>query len=234
MNKIVLLSGSSAVGKTSIIKWIVPLLKQNNINPSICKIDCFDNRETFDQKEIDAPFVLGVSGDTCPDHFMVTNLPEIWNWSTQQNCNTLLIETAGLCHRCSPATQKMISGCVVDCTSSTKAPHSLGPMLFFADFIVITKIDMVSQAELEIILWKIKKLNKTAKIFAVDTLAGYGVENLAAYIADANSTDSFEGDILRHTMPMGVCSYCVGECRVGENYQQGVVNKIDFAVSDNV
>ena len=29
-------------------------------------------------------------------------------------------------------------------------------------------------------------------------------------------------------MPSGVCSYCVGETRVGSAYQQGVVGKIDF------
>ena len=39
---------------------------------------------------------------------------------------------------------------------------------------------------------------------------------------------SFEGDILRHTMPSGVCSYCVGEQRVGSAFQQGVVGKINF------
>ncbi len=234
MNKIILLSGSSAVGKTSLLKWLVLLLKQNNIKPGVCKIDCFDNHEVFDNTKLNVPFILGVSGDTCPDHFMVTNLAELWSWGENNNCDTLLIETAGLCHRCSPATEKMVSGCVVDATSSTKAPQSLGPMLFFADFIVVTKIDMVSQAEREIILWKIRNLNKNAKIFAVDTLAGYGVENLAKYLADSPNQISFEGDKLRHTMPMGVCSYCVGECRVGKNYEQGVINKIDFSVAHNV
>ena len=38
----------------------------------------------------------------------------------------------------------------------------------------------------------------------------------------------FEGDALRHTMPSGVCSYCVGERRVGSAFQQGVVGKISF------
>ncbi len=229
MNKIILLSGSSAVGKTSVIKWLVPLLKNNGLSPAVCKIDCYDNNETLDKNLFDVPYVLGVSGDTCPDHFMVSNLSELFGFCDEKNCDTLVLETAGLCHRCSPATQKMISGCIVDCTSSTKAPQSLGPMLLCADFIVVTKIDMVSQAEREIILWKLKALNKAAKIFAVDTLAGYGVENVADYLVNAQTTETFEGDTLRHTMPMGVCSYCVGECRVGSDYQQGVVTKIDFS-----
>ena len=93
-------------------------------------------------------------------------------------------------------------------------------MLTQADFVVLTKIDMVSQAELEIISWQIRQINPGAALFPVDGLAGYGTDLLAC--------GSFEGDILRHTMPSGVCSYCVGEQRVGSAFQQGVVGKINF------
>ena len=88
--------------------------------------------------------------------------------------NLLVIETAGLCHRCSPATKHMLAGCVVDCTVSCKAPGQLGPMLTQADFVVLTKVDMISQAEMEIICWQIGQINPQAKIFPVDALAGYG------------------------------------------------------------
>ncbi len=227
MNKIILLSGSSAVGKSALLKGLLPLLEKQEEKVSVCKIDCFDNKEPqpFTQH---IPYLLGVSGDVCPDHFLVSNLPELWNWAKENKSTTLLIETAGLCHRCSPATQKIISGCIVDCTASTRAPQSLGPMLFHADFVVVTKIDMVSQAEREIMVYKLKKLNPQANIFLVDNLAGYGIEKLAMYLHAQQPVEDFEGDALRHTMPMGVCSYCVGECRVGEAFQQGVVAKIDF------
>ncbi len=225
LNKIILFSGSSAVGKTSLIKWLIPYFQSSNLNLSLCKIDCFDNKEKI--KNINIPYLLAASNDICPDHFLVSNLPELWKWSSNVNANTLLIETAGLCHRCSPATKKMIAGCIVDCTSSTQAPQSLGPMLFYADFIVVTKIDMVSQAEREIILWKITELNPTARLFAVDNLAGYGVQQLAQYLIECDNQICFEGDTLRNTMPMGVCSYCVGECRVGSDFQQGIISKIE-------
>ena len=52
--------------------------------------------------------------------------------------------------------------------------------------------------------------------------------NLARWLLDRPACGSFEGDILRHTMPSGVCSYCVGEQRVGSAFQQGVVGKINF------
>ena len=101
-------------------------------------------------------------------------------------------------------------------------------MLTNADFVVLTKIDMVSQAEREIILWKIKELNPTAKLFTVDGLTGYGAEGLADWLSCFSKETNFDDDVLRHSMPSGVCSYCVGEKRVGSAYQQGVVGKIEF------
>ena len=65
-------------------------------------------------------------------------------------------------------------------------------------------------------------------LFPVDGLAGYGTDLLARWLLDRPACGSFEGDILRHTMPSGVCSYCVGEQRVGSAFQQGVVGKINF------
>ena len=87
---------------------------------------------------------------------------------------------------------------------------------------------MVSQAELEIIHWNLKELNPGARIFPVDALAGYGVEFLGDWLLSLPDSAGFEHDCLRHTMPAGVCSYCVGEQRVGSSFQQGVVGKIDF------
>lgn len=127
-----------------------------------------------------------------------------------------------------PYALHMLAGCVVDCTVSCKAPGQLGPMLTQADFVVLTKVDMISQAEMEIICWQIGQINPQAKIFPVDALAGYGIDLLAQWLLTQPRHMDFTEDTLRHTMPSGVCSYCVGETRVGTAYQQGVVGKIDF------
>ncbi len=226
--KIMLFSGASAVGKTAVIRALLPTLLEDGATPCICKIDCLQTRDTELFQSLRLPCVTGLSRDICPDHFLVSNLPELWDWADRLGRDTLLIETAGLCHRCSPATRRMAAGCVLDCTSSCKAPAQLGPMLTQADFVALTKIDMVSQAEREIIIWQLQQLNPTAEIFAVDGLAGYGAEPLAKWLLAQPAAENYENDLLRHTMPSGVCSYCVGERRVGAAFQQGVVGKIDF------
>lgn len=228
MEKIILLSGSSAVGKTALLKRMLPALAALDQAPCACKIDCIQTTDHLAIQALGFPCVVGIGGDICPDHFLVSNLPELFVWAKTQRCHTLVIETAGLCHRCSPATHQMIAGCVVDSTASSKSPATLGPMLSNADFVVLTKTDLISQAEREIFVWHIQTLNPKAAIFPVDTVAGYGLEPLITYLAQQKTIESYQGDTLRYTMPSGVCSYCVGETRVGSCYQQGVVGKIQF------
>ena len=230
MKKIVMFCGNSAVGKTAVITKLIPIFKRNNIKISVCKIDCLDTDDDKIYSLFNIPFVLGLSNDICPDHFLVSNMPELWNWSDNNESEILIIETAGLCNRCSPATQKTISICVVDCTASSHSPQKLGPMLTQSDMIILTKIDMISQAEKEILVHSIKNLNKNAIIFPMDALSGYGANFLANSIIDSDGVNTYENDVLRHSMPSGVCSYCIGECRVGNDFQQGVVGKINFEV----
>ncbi|MGN0307727.1 MAG: GTP-binding protein [Lachnospiraceae bacterium] len=226
--KIILLSGASAVGKTTVLKSLIPLLDAAGNELCICKIDCLKTQDDLVYKALKVPCVVGLSEDICPDHFLVSNLPELWGWADTLQRKTLVIETAGLCHRCSPATEGMLAGCVLDATASCRALSQLGPMLTRADFVVLTKIDLISQAEQEIILWKIREENPSAALFPVDAPAGYGADLLAYWLKKQSHRYSYEGDKLRHTMPSGVCSYCVGEQRVGSDYQQGIVGKIDF------
>lgn len=228
MKKIILLSGASAVGKTALMLHILNSFKQNN-KPTVCKIDCLHTNDGDKIREHGIPCVVGLSEDICPDHFLVSNISELISWSDKHESDMLFIETAGLCNRCSPATKNMISGCVIDATSSSYAPLGLGPMLTGADFVVLTKIDLISQAEREIFCSQIKEINKTAKIFTVDSVAGYGIEPLINWISEKDFIKEYTEDILRFTMPSGVCSYCVGEKRVGDKWQQGVVGKIDFS-----
>lgn len=110
------------MGKTAVLKSLLPLLDQSGESPCVCKIDCLQSKDAVTFQKMKYPCVTGLSGDICPDHFLVSNLPELWQWTDAMQRNLLVIETAGLCHRCSPATKHMLAGCVVDCTVSCKAP----------------------------------------------------------------------------------------------------------------
>lgn len=232
MKQIVMLSGANACGKTAILNWLLPFMQKNNQKISICKFDCVDDSDCRTFQKFNIPVASGISHDICPDHFLVSNFIELYQWSKQKDSDYLFIETAGLCNRCSPATKNTLSLYVIDSTCSTKAPSHMGPMLTKADLIILTKIDMISQAEKEIIYFNIQKENPNAKIFCVDSLSGYGIESIGRFILTKESVEDFDHDSLRHTMPSGVCSYCLGERRIGSAYQQGCVEKIAFQQED--
>lgn len=232
--KTILISGASSVGKTALVKHLIPYFKYANKKTSLCKIDCLATNDDEVYASLHVPYIVGLSKDICPDHFLVSNLYELNHWAHNNNSDILCIETAGLCSRCSPATNKTLHICVQDCTSSMKTPQKLGPMLSQADVIVLTKIDLVSQAEQEIMAYQIRKINTNATIFFIDGVVGYGVELIANYILSSEIGKNEEEHKLRHTMPSGVCSYCIGETRIGNAFQQGVIGKIDFSKAVNI
>lgn len=228
MKRIVIVSGTAASGKTALLLNVLPLLKEDGINVSAVKMDCLESEDAKNFKALGISAITGLSGDICPDHFLVSNLPELWAWADRNNSDYLFIESAGLCHRCSPLTEKAVAITVLDVTANAFSPSRMGPMIEEADVIVLTKCDLISQAEREILSWRVKAANKKAKVIAFDGREGYGAERIKEYVLSLPAIESYENDILRHTMPSGVCSYCVGERRVGSSFQLGVVGKIDF------
>ena len=98
--KTILISGSSSVGKTALIKHLIPHLKSKNLNTSICKIDCLATDDDLVYRNLDVPYMVGLSKDICPDHFLISNLNELMIWANNKKSDVLIIETAGLCNRC--------------------------------------------------------------------------------------------------------------------------------------
>lgn len=232
MKRIVIVSGTSASGKTSLLMKTLPILLEQGVKVSVAKMDALASEDAKSFKTLGIPSLTGLSMDICPDHFLVSNLPELWAWADKKYSDYLFIESAGLCLRCSPLTEKSVAITALDVTANAFSPTRMGPMVEQADVIALTKCDLLSQAEREIITWRVRNFNKKAKVIAFDGREGYGAERIASYILSLPAISSYENDVLRHTMPSGVCSYCVGEKRVGSSFQLGVVGKIDFGGSD--
>jgi len=226
--KIIIAGGSPAAGKTSVLAHYIKTELEHGRKISAVKIDCLHSEDDAIYRSLGIPTVLGLSKDLCPDHYLAVNLEEIVEWSLSKNADILVIETAGLCHRCAPYAAKTISICVMDCVSSIKVPQKIGPILTTCDIMVITKSDMISQAETEVFYYNAKKLNEKADIIEVNGITGAGVQYLQALVGEIPPVEGITGDTLRYSMPAAICSYCVGERRIGSDYQQGIVEKMRF------
>jgi len=64
----------------------------------------------------------------------------------------------------------------------------------------------------------------------VNGLTGQGAFELSTLLTDkAEDISTVQGMELRFPMPAALCSYCLGETRIGENFQMGNIRKMKIA-----
>ncbi|WAW15148.1 GTP-binding protein [Peptostreptococcus equinus] len=228
MNLIVF-SGPPSSGKTSVILKTIEALKGQDIKVGVVKFDCLYTDDDILYEKAGIPVRKGLSGALCPDHFFVSNIEEVVKWGIDNKLDLLITESAGLCNRCSPYIKEIKGVCVIDNLSGINTPKKIGPMLKAADIVVITKGDIVSQAEREVFSSKVNSVNPTAITMHVNGLTGQGTYELSTLLMDEEKEiDSVKGMKLRFPMPSALCSYCLGETRIGEQFQMGNVRKMDL------
>ena len=225
-------SGPPSSGKTAVILKTIESLRGRNapddaLSVGVVKFDCLSTEDDLLYGKAGVKVKKGLSGPLCPDHYFVSNVEEIVQWGLTEDLDLLVSESAGLCNRCAPHIRDVLAICVVDNLSGVATPKKIGPMLKMADIVVITKGDIVSQAEREVFASRVSAVNPSAKVLHVNGLTGQGAWELGSLlIGDTGPIDSLLGKKLRFSMPSALCSYCLGERRIGETYQMGNVRKM--------
>ena len=230
--RLVTVAGPPSCGKTSILSRALTELKGRGVSCAVVKFDCLQTRDDAAYAAAGIPATAALSGGLCPDHFFATNLEEAFAWARGTGAECCVIETAGLCNRCSPHLRGALALCVIDNLMGIEAPKKIGPMLKLADLVLVTKGDLVSQAEREVYRHRIRQMNGRAIIRHINGLTGQGCRDLAAILAMAPEVESVTEMRLRFAMPAAVCSYCLSETRIGSRYQKGNVKKAGFGGAD--
>jgi hypothetical protein len=104
-------------------------------------------------------------------------------------------------------------------------PRKIGPMLSLADIAVVTKIDLVSQAEREVFRARIHKSAEKVQIIESNALYGVGIDRLVNQIEKASDI-SFPL-LLRGNPPLGTCTICVGKKEIGWKEHFGIVRPLE-------
>ena len=164
----------------------------------------------------------------------MSNIEEVVQWGRSLGLSMLITESAGLCNRCSPYIKEIKGVCGIDNLSGINTPKKIGPMLKSADIVIITKGDIVSQAEREVFASRVNSVNPTAVTMHVNGLTGQGAYELSTLLYEKEKEiDTVQGKQLRFPMPSALCSYCLGETRIGEKYQMGNVRKMNLGGNSN-
>jgi Ni2+-binding GTPase involved in maturation of urease and hydrogenase len=224
--KMVIVAGTPGSGKTAVLIHALRSLKERGLKSAVVKIDCLYTDDGKKFEKIGIPTKVGLSMDMCPDHYAIYNIEDMIEWAEENDSECLVVETAGLCHRCAPYTVNSLGVCVIDATSGPNTPLKVGPFLSTADIAVITKGDMISQAEREIFRERILEVNPNCKVIEANGLSGQGCMELAEEIFKSPEV-SLEEEKLRHSAPLAVCTLCVGETKVNKKHHRGILRRID-------
>lgn len=227
--KLIVVGGPPAVGKTQVLAHALGHLQSKGHAVRVVKLDCLvaDDPEQYAKRGIEAK--AGLSTYVCPDHYLATNIGRIVAWGRERSTDILAIESAGLCNRCSPYLSNVMAVGVMDTLSGTNTPRKVGPLLRSADVVVLTRGDLVSQAEREVFRYRVAAVNRNARILEVNGLTGQGSRALAGLMAQAPQLPSGAPMSLRYPMPAAVCSFCLGEKRIGMEALQGNVRLLDLS-----
>jgi Ni2+-binding GTPase involved in maturation of urease and hydrogenase len=226
--KLITVSGAPSSGKTSVILRLIDCLREGGQEAGVVKFDCLTSFDQLRYKEYGVQVQVGFSGKFCPDHFFISNIEDAVEWGRYAGLDILISESAGLCNRCSPHIQGVLAICVIDNLSGINTPRKIGPMLKLADIVLITKGDIVSQAEREVFMFNVRQVNPGARILFVNGITGQGAFMLSKHVINAADVTTLRNRRLRFSMPSSVCAYCTGETRVGEAYQMGMMKKMEF------
>jgi Ni2+-binding GTPase involved in maturation of urease and hydrogenase len=223
--RVVICAGPPTGGKTTVLRHAARRLGERGHRLAYLKIDVqyCDEDELF-QRELGIPARKVYSGDLCPDHCSVLVLGDALAWAEREEAGFLLVETAGLCLRCAPYIEGALGIVVLEATSGMNLPRKIGAMLTLADIAVVTKIDLVSQAEKEVFR---ANLLDTAAIPVVETDALHGI-NLEPVVRRIEATPELvQPSRLRGAPPLSVCTICAGKKAIGWEHHYGVVRALD-------
>lgn len=230
--KLVIVAGPPSAGKTAVIRQIIKKFNKTD-RPAYLKIDvvrAFEDEEL--REEFGIPTKKVYSGDLCPDHMGIMVLRDAISWAEGLAAGMLIVESAGLCLRCTPYTTQAFGVAVLPAVSGSNSPLKMAPLIALADAAVVTKTDLVSQAEKEVFRECIRSVVPSIDIIETNAVQGTGLRYLMQAIVNNPGISDKEAIRLRGTPPLGVCTICVGKKEIGWQHHFGVIRPLEEA--DNI
>lgn len=223
--KVIICAGPPTSGKTTVLKQAARKLLARGRRLAYLKIDVqyADEDELF-AGQLGIPAKKIYSGELCPDHCSVLVLGDAIRWAEGEGAGILFVETAGLCLRCAPYIERSLGIVVLEATSGMNLPRKIGAMLTLADIAVVTKIDLVSQAEKEVFRANIQDA-VNIPVVETDALHGINIDPIVARVDHMEETS--EPWVLRGNPPVSTCTICAGKKDIGWEKHFGIVRGLD-------
>lgn len=225
---LIIVAGPPSTGKTAVIRQIIRTMHDSRF--AYLKIDVVTATE---DEEIAAEFGIPTkkvySGDLCPDHAGIMIIDDAISWGYDEKVDYLIVESAGLCLRCTPYTTQALGIVVLSAVSGIHSPVKMAPMIALADIAVVTRIDLVTQAEKEVFRERIRGISSAVDIVETNAIQGTGLRYLIRSISEGPVIEDQKTITLRGIPPLGVCTVCIGKTNIGWQNHFGVIRRLDGA-----
>ncbi len=208
--RLVIAAGPPASGKTSVLARAAGSLARRGLRVVVLKCDCLVAQDQAAYRAAGIEASVTLSGDLCPDHHTAVAVGDFVGAAAARGADLAMIETAGLCDRCGPFLRRVPSLCVLSTAANLHAPAKMRPLVQGADCAVLTKGELVSQAEREVLRAVLRRLRPGLPILDVNGLTGEGVEALATWLRKRPPVELLPEEHLRHPLPRGSCTLCRG------------------------
>jgi Ni2+-binding GTPase involved in maturation of urease and hydrogenase len=226
--RLIIVAGPPSTGKTAVVRQIIRSLPESIF--AYLKIDVVTASE---DEELAAEFGIPTrkiySGDLCPDHAGIMVMDDAISWASAEKVDYLIVESAGLCLRCTPYTTQSLGVVILSAVSGIHSPVKMAPMIALADIAVVTRIDLVTQAEKEVFRERIRGISSNVDIVETNAIQGTGLRYLVRAISEGPEITNQKAITLKGIPPLGVCTVCIGKTRIGWSNHFGVIRKLDSA-----
>ena len=225
--RLLIVAGPPSAGKTAVVRQLLRQFAGRH-PAAYLKIDVV---QAFEDEELSAEFGIPTkkvySGDLCPDHTGIMVLADALAWAGEEGAELLIVESAGLCLRCTPYPPQALGIVVLPAVSGTNAPLKMAPMIAFADIAVVTKTDLVSQAEKEVFREAVRRVTPGIDLIETNAIEGTGLRYLFRAVEACPAIADPGSIVLRGAPPLGVCTICAGKKEIGWRHHFGVVRTLD-------
>jgi len=208
--RIAVVAGPPASGKTALLLHALERVRAKGLVAGVFKLDAVDASDGELYSARGWPSMSVCAGDVCPDHEAMVRLGDAWNWARGVGLDLLVMETAGLCDRCSPFLRRALAICVVSGMGSLAAPEKLKTLVGCADTVVLARAELLGPTERHILMRRLETLNPEARRHWVNGLTGEGCDGVAAELLGAPDIRLLDIEALRATLPTGYCHFCQG------------------------
>ena len=208
--KLAIVAGAHGTGKTALILHVARHAREAGLAPGVFKVDAVEAADDEVYRRHGFAAAGHAARDVCPDHEAMVVLADAWRWGTGQGLGLLVVETAGLCHRCSPFLGRALAVCVVSGLSGLRTPEKMRPIVEQADVVVLTRAEMLGHAERQVLLGGLAAINPRAALVHADGLTGEGTRLVSAAVLRTPDLRLLPVERLRSSLPMGYCHFCQG------------------------